>query len=130
MKGFSMPDLQAETAPDAPTPPESGLGITDSAARRIAFLAESEGKPGLMLRITISGGGCSGFQYSFDLDMETGEEDVTFEKNGTRVVVDTTSLGLLNGSVLDYKEDMIGAYFVIENPNANSTCGCGSSFSV
>ena len=125
-----MPELQAETNKTETPPPGEGLGITPSAAKRIAALAESEGNPDLMLRVTISGGGCSGFQYGFDLDTNVNDDDRVFEESGIRVVVDTVSMDLLNGSQLDYKEDMVGAYFVIENPNASSTCGCGTSFSV
>ena len=118
-----MPD----TAEMAPT---EGLAITETAAKRIAALAESEGNPSLMLRITISGGGCSGFQYGFSLDDQLGDDDRTFEAGGVKVVVDQVSLDLLNGSELDFKEDMIGSYFSLSNPNASSTCGCGSSFAV
>lgn len=125
-----MPEANIETAGTKPPPPSEGLAITASAAKRIAALAESEGNPDLMLRVTISGGGCSGFQYGFDLDTKVGDDDRLFEEGGIKVVVDTVSMDLLKDSQLDYKEDMIGAYFVIENPNASSTCGCGSSFSV
>jgi len=127
-------EANAETAGTESQPqggtPTGGLVITASAAKRIAALAESEGNPDLMLRVTISGGGCSGFQYGFDLDTQIGDDDRVFEEGGVRVVVDTVSMDLLNGSQLDYKEDMIGAYFVVENPNASSTCGCGTSFSI
>ena len=118
-----MPDT-AELAPNG------GLAITENAARRIATLAESEGNPSLMLRITISGGGCSGFQYGFSLDDQVGEDDLTFTAGDVQVVVDGVSMDLLQGSELDFKEDMIGAYFTLSNPNASSTCGCGSSFAV
>ena len=118
-----MPD----TADLAPT---EGLAITENAAKRIAALAEAEGNPGLMLRISISGGGCSGFQYGFSLDDQLGDDDTTFESGNVKVVVDQVSMDLLNGSELDYKDDMIGSYFALSNPNASSTCGCGSSFAV
>lgn len=106
------------------------ISLSDSAARRIAELREAEGNPGLMLRITVSGGGCAGFQYGFSLDANRQSEDVVFEAGGVGVLVDETSLGLLAGSELDYVEDLMGAYFTLKNPNATSTCGCGSSFSV
>jgi iron-sulfur cluster insertion protein len=106
------------------------ISLSDSAAKRIAELREAEGNPGLMLRITVSGGGCAGFQYGFSLDSSRQSEDVVFEAGGVGVLVDETSLGLLGGSELDYVEDLMGAYFTLRNPNATSTCGCGSSFSV
>ena len=110
--------------------PENGIEITDSAAKRIEALRSSEGKPELMLRIAVSAGGCSGFSYGFDLDDKINDDDLIFEKAGVKVVVDETSLDLLKGSQLDYKEDLIGSYFQMSNPNANVTCGCGSSFGV
>lgn len=109
---------------------ESLFTISDSAARRIARMREAEGNPALRLRITISGGGCSGFQYGFDLDAAVNDDDVVFEHNGVGVVVDSTSLGLVRGARLDYVEDLMGAFFSVKNPNATSTCGCGASFSV
>ncbi|MFM2042273.1 MAG: hypothetical protein RLY86_849 [Pseudomonadota bacterium] len=104
--------------------------LSDSAARRIARLAELEGKPGLMLRLTVSGGGCSGFQYGFSFDEAKGEEDHLFENLGSRLLVDDVSLDLLAGSEVDFVEDLMGAYFKINNPNASSSCGCGASFAV
>ena len=112
------------------TPTENGLSLTDSAARRIKTLAEMEGNPNLMLRVQVSGGGCSGFQYGFSLDDAVNGDDRTFEKNGVKVVVDETSLELLAGSELDFKEDLMGQYFQMQNPNATSTCGCGTSFAI
>jgi iron-sulfur cluster insertion protein len=84
----------------------------------------------MLLRVTVSGGGCSGFQYGFSLDDERRDDDRLFERDGVGVVVDEVSLDLLRGAELDYVQDLIGAYFSIKNPNASSTCGCGSSFSV
>ncbi|MCW5699913.1 MAG: iron-sulfur cluster insertion protein ErpA [Rhodospirillales bacterium] len=107
-----------------------GLQLTLSAAGRIAALIESEGNAQLKLRITVSGGGCSGFQYGFVLDDQVNDEDRVFERDGAAVVIDDMSLELLNGSEIDYVEDLIGSYFAIKNPNASSTCGCGSSFSI
>jgi iron-sulfur cluster insertion protein len=104
--------------------------VTDSAASRIKELQKVEGNPALMLRVTVSGGGCSGFQYGFSLDDKTAGDDRMFEHAGVKVVIDDVSLGLLKGSKLDYREELGGAYFQVSNPNATSSCGCGSSFSV
>lgn len=120
----------AETETTATPPAGDGITISESAAKRITQLREAEGNQDLMLRITVSGGGCAGFQYGFDLDATVGEEDNVFEGHGVKVVVDQVSLDLLRGSEVNYKEDLMGSYFVLENPNASSTCGCGSSFSV
>ncbi|HTH16029.1 MAG TPA: iron-sulfur cluster insertion protein ErpA [Magnetospirillum sp.] len=109
---------------------ESRVAITPSAAQRVQTLIKMEGKPNLMLRLSVAGGGCSGFQYSISLDDQVGEEDVVSEQHGTKVVVDQTSLDLLAGTEVDYVEDLMGASFQFKNPNATSTCGCGSSFSV
>jgi len=107
------------------------FSITDNAAKRIIVLLNAEPeKENLRLRISISGGGCSGFQYHFTLDNQKIEDDIIFVHNGAEVIVDETSLGLLDGSVLDYIEDMVSATFVIKNPNAAASCGCGNSFSV
>jgi iron-sulfur cluster insertion protein len=108
----------------------SAISISDSAAQRIAQLSRLEGKPGLMLRVSVSGGGCSGFQYGFDFAEQVGDADRTFERDGVTVVIDEISLELLNGSQIDFVEDLIGSYFEIKNPNASSSCGCGASFSI
>ncbi len=110
--------------------PDEGILITENAAKRIGLLKDQDGNPDLMLRIAVSAGGCSGFSYGFDLDDKVNDDDLLFEKNGIKVVVDETSLELLKGSELDYKEDLIGSYFQMSNPNANVACGCGSSFGV
>lgn len=115
---------------DAEAPPASSFGISDAAAKRIAFLAEQDQTPGLMLRVAVHGGGCSGFRYAFDFDTEVNADDRTFSHDGTGVVIDEVSLELLAGSELHYVEDLIGSYFEIRNPNANSSCGCGASFSI
>ena len=115
--------------PDTPIP-DAALGISANAARRIRAIAAAEGDPGLMLRVTVSGGGCSGFQYGFKLDSARAAEDRVFEQEGVKVVVDETSLDLVKGATLDFVEDLVGSYFKMTNPNAVSTCGCGSSFSV
>ncbi len=109
---------------------ERVLHVSDSAAKRVAFLIEQEGKPGLMLRLTVSGGGCSGFQYGFNFDDTVNADDFVFENGGVKVVTDDCSLDLLNGSTLDYVEDLMGAAFQVRNPNATASCGCGSSFAV
>ena len=109
---------------------EKALSLTESAAARVAALIKGEGNPALMLRVSVSGGGCSGFQYGFNLDEAKTNEDLTFEHHGVTVVVDDTSLDLLAGSTIDYVEELVGAAFRITNPQASSTCGCGSSFAV
>jgi iron-sulfur cluster insertion protein len=109
---------------------ERRITISDSAARRIAALKAQEAAEGAFLRIAVSGGGCSGFQYGLSFDEETSPDDVVFEHGGVRVVVDDVSLELLNGSEVDFVEDMMGASFQIKNPNAASSCGCGNSFSI
>ena len=106
------------------------LGISASAAKRIGELARQEGESGSMLRIAVSGGGCSGFQYGFSFDDVRNEDDRLFERDGARVVIDEVSLELLNGAEIDWVEDLSGAAFAIRNPNASSSCGCGNSFSL
>ena len=106
------------------------LTLTEAAASQIQHLMAEEKNPQLMLRVTILGGGCSGFQYTFLLDDKTQDDDQIFENHGVKVVSDTVSLDLLDGSEIDYVQEMIGASFVVRNPNATSGCGCGSSFSV
>ena len=115
--------------PDS-TEPQDGLTIGDGAVTRIKALIENEGNPDLMLRIGITGGGCSGFQYNFSLDAEKHDDDVIFSKDGVNIVVDETSIPFVNGATINFKTDLMGAYFTMDNPNASSTCGCGSSFSV
>jgi len=114
-------DLQAP-----PTP----LVFTDSAADKVKQLLEEEGNPNLKLRVFVQGGGCSGFQYGFTFDEDVAEDDTTLDKNGVQLLVDPMSFQYLVGAEIDYKEDLEGAQFVIRNPNASTTCGCGSSFSV
>jgi iron-sulfur cluster insertion protein len=109
---------------------ERRITISDSAARRITALKAQEAAEGAFLRIAVSGGGCSGFQYGLSFDEETSPDDVVFEHGGIRVVVDDVSLELLNGSEVDFVEDLMGASFQIKNPNAASSCGCGNSFSI
>ena len=104
--------------------------VTENAARRIAALRTQEEADGAFLRIAVSGGGCSGFQYGFTFDDQRSDDDFVFERDGIAVVVDDVSLGLLNGSEVDFVEDLMGASFRINNPNAASSCGCGNSFSI
>jgi iron-sulfur cluster insertion protein len=104
--------------------------VTENAARRIAALKQQEQAESAFLRIAVSGGGCSGFQYGFTFDEATNEDDVVFERNGVTVVVDEVSLDLLSGAEIDFVEDLMGASFQIKNPNAASSCGCGNSFSI
>ncbi len=106
------------------------ISVTASAARRIAEIIRDEGTPGMMLRIAVTGGGCSGFQYDFTLDNTRAEDDLAVERDGSTVLVDQVSLEYMKGAEVDFVEDMIGASFQIRNPNATSRCGCGSSFSV
>ncbi|MBT3306370.1 MAG: iron-sulfur cluster insertion protein ErpA [Alphaproteobacteria bacterium] len=117
--------------PDTTTSePTQTLTITDSCAARIKTLREMEGNNDLMLRVAVSGGGCSGFQYGFSLDDKRADDDLAFEHAGVTVVIDETSLGLLEGSEVDFKTDLGGSFFQIANPNATSSCGCGASFSI
>lgn len=109
---------------------ERNVTVTDNAARRIAYLVAQEGGEGLFLRISVSGGGCSGFQYAFGFDDEIKADDRVFDHAGIKVVVDETSLDLMGGAEIDFVEDLIGASFQVRNPNATASCGCGSSFSV
>ena len=105
------------------------LIFTDSAANKVKDLIEEEGNPGLKLRVFVTGGGCSGFQYGFTFDEAVSEDDTTMVKNGVTLLIDPMSYQYLAGAEIDYQESVEGAQFVIKNPNATSTCGCGSSFS-
>ncbi len=106
------------------------LVFTDAAASKVKALVEEEGNPNLKLRVYITGGGCSGFQYGFTFDEEIAEGDARVDNQGVTLVVDPLSYQYLSGAVIDFVEDLGGAQFVIRNPNASTTCGCGSSFSV
>lgn len=121
-----MSDIFASEQPAA----ERNVTVTDSAAKRIAFLVKQESGDSLFLRVTVSGGGCSGFQYGFGFDDDIKPDDEVFEHEGVKVVIDETSLDLMGGAEIDFVEDLIGASFQINNPNATASCGCGSSFSV
>ena len=109
---------------------EHRIVLTENAARRIAVLRDQEQAENAFLRITVSGGGCSGFQCGFAFDEQRNADDFVFERNGVAVVVDDVSLGLLNGAEVDFVEDLMGASFQVHNPNAASSCGCGNSFSI
>lgn len=110
--------------------PESAVLLTDSAAKRVAEILRMDENRGMMLRVSVSGGGCSGFQYGFTFDDNKGDTDLVIERDGATVLIDDVSLDLLKGAQIDYVEDMIGASFAIKNPQAKSSCGCGNSFSV
>jgi iron-sulfur cluster insertion protein len=106
------------------------LEITESCISRVSELIAEEGNPTLKLRVFVTGGGCSGFQYGFSFDEETAEDDFTFNKGGVNFVVDSMSYQYLAGASIDFVDDLNGSQFVIKNPNATGSCGCGSSFSV
>ena len=121
-KGVS--DQGGASAPPAP------FAVSERAARRIGKILAAEDNKDLKLRITVSGGGCSGFQYGFDLDDRSEDGDVAVEAGGASVVIDGMSLLYLVGCEVDYVEDLTGSYFKINNPNASSACGCGNSFAI
>jgi len=111
---------------DLPIP----LVFSENAANKVKQLIDEEGNTELKLRVFVSGGGCSGFQYGFTFDETQNEDDTVMEKNGVQLLIDAMSFQYLTGAEIDYSEGLEGAQFVIKNPNATSTCGCGSSFSV
>ncbi len=106
------------------------LNFTSAAARKAQELILGEGNPALNLRVYISGGGCSGFQYGFSFDDTVNDDDIKINRDGMTLLVDPLSIMYLGGATVDYTENLQGAQFVIDNPNANTTCGCGSSFSI
>ncbi len=106
------------------------LVFTDNAAAKVKALIDEEGNDDLKLRVFVTGGGCSGFQYGFTFDELINEDDTVMDKNGVQLLIDPMSYQYLAGAEIDYQEGLEGAQFVIKNPNASSTCGCGSSFSV
>ena len=110
---------------DVPSP----LIFTDNAAAKVKSLIEEEGIPDLKLRVFVTGGGCSGFQYGFTFDEKVNEDDTVVDKNGVTLLIDSMSFQYLVGAEIDYQEGLQGSQFVIKNPNATTTCGCGSSFS-
>ena len=105
------------------------LVFSENAPNQVKQHIDEEGNPGLKLRVFVTGGGCSGFQYGFTFDEEVSDDDTTLNKGGVTLLVDPMSLQYLMGAEIDYQENVEGAQFVIKNPNATSTCGCGSSFS-
>jgi len=118
-----MPDGQTTTSPAQVT-------LSASAAKRVAVLRQQENAPAAFLRLAVSGGGCSGFRYDFSFDKARKDDDLAFERDGVTLVVDEVSLDLVKGAEIDFVEDMMGASFQVRNPNAASSCGCGSSFSI
>jgi len=114
---------------NAPAEMPVPLLFTDSAANKVKELIAEEGNPELKLRVFVTGGGCSGFQYGFTFDEITSEDDTVMQKNGVTLLIDPMSFQYLVGAEIDYSEGLQGSQFVIKNPNATSTCGCGSSFS-
>jgi len=106
------------------------INFTDSAAQRVGELIANDDRDGLMLRVFVQGGGCSGFQYGFQLDDSRNEDDLGVDQSDVTMLVDALSFQYLQGSTVDYVDDLMGARFVVSNPNANSTCGCGASFGI
>jgi iron-sulfur cluster insertion protein len=119
----AMTEMAVAASPDL-------LVFTDNAALKVKQLIEEEGNTELKLRVFVSGGGCSGFQYGFTFDEVTNEDDTVLDKNGVQLLIDPMSYQYLAGAEIDYTEGLEGSQFVIKNPNATTTCGCGSSFSV
>lgn len=113
-----------------PSSGETLLEFSDSAVRKLKALQVEEGNPNLMLRVSVYGGGCSGFQYTFSLEEEVKPADKIVEKDGATLLIDQMSYQYLAGSEVDFSEGLEGAMFVVNNPNAKSTCGCGASFSI
>lgn len=121
---------EATVAPDTQQEGAAPLELSDSAVAKLSELIAAEGNDNLMLRVFVSGGGCSGFQYGFTFDEHQNDSDMVVEKGGVTVLIDAMSFQYLMGASIDYKEDLEGAQFLINNPNATTTCGCGSSFGV
>jgi iron-sulfur cluster insertion protein len=111
-------------------PELTAMTLSESAAKRIRFLMDQEDQPDAAVRVAVSGGGCAGFQYGFDFDVTIADDDFVFEREGARVVVDPLSLSFLQGSEVDYVEELIGASFQITIPKASSSCSCGTSFAM
>ena len=122
--------MTATTEIKAAPSPAAPFSVSERAARRVRKILESEGRDDLHLRVSVSGGGCSGFQYGFSLDDKDEEGDVVVERDGVEVVIDGMSLLYLMNSEIDFVENLGGAYFQVNNPNAASSCGCGSSFAI
>ena len=124
-----MAEIKVAEPPRASERP-APLTVTTSAAKRVKRIIETESRDDLKLRVSVSGGGCSGFQYKFDLDDQTAPDDIQIEKDGITVLVDGMSLMYVLGSELDFVEDLTGSYFRMSNPNATASCGCGTSFAI
>ena len=122
-----MNDTATQTAADAV---EAPLLFTDAAARKVSELIAGEGNPNLMLRVFVQGGGCSGLQYGFEFDEQVQDGDTCVENLGVKLLIDPMSFQYLGGAEIDFRDNLDGAQFVIRNPSAQTTCGCGSSFSV
>jgi iron-sulfur cluster insertion protein len=127
MDGNDVVELAGGT--QAPTEVPTEVIFTDAAAAKVRELLDEESNPGLKLRVFVTGGGCSGFKYGFSFDENVEDGDFSVAKGGVTLLVDPMSLQYLTGAEIDYKDDVNGAQFVIRNPNATTTCGCGSSFS-
>ncbi len=128
MRARLVPHMNS-TPENTPVTPPTALVFTDAAAVKVGQLIREEANPNLKLRVFVSGGGCSGFQYGFTFDESLEEGDVCVENQGVKLLVDPMSVQYLMGAEIDYRDDLEGARFVIRNPNATTTCGCGSSFS-
>ena len=125
------PMAQSQATAETRTPERPpAVTVSESAAKRIGMMLSKEEKSDLKLRVSVSGGGCSGFQYGFDFDENVQDDDTVIEDKGVTVLIDGMSLMYLLGSEIDYVEDLVGASFQVTNPNAASSCGCGSSFSI
>ncbi|HAC59577.1 iron-sulfur cluster insertion protein ErpA [Parvibaculum sp.] len=118
-----------DSATIEPAATETPITLTERAAKQIAKILEGEDE-GTVLRVSVQGGGCSGFQYGFTLDDTKTEDDLVIERNGVRVLIDSVSVSYLAGSEIDYVDELIGSSFKINNPNATASCGCGTSFSI
>lgn len=122
--------IEVSFTPMQPKAVEGTVNFSDAAAAKVKQLVEEEGNSNLKLRVVVSGGGCSGFQYGFEFDENVADDDLQVEKDGVIMLVDAMSLQYLAGAEVDYQEGLEGARFIINNPNAKTTCGCGSSFAM
>jgi len=122
--------MNMSAEPSQYDPTDDPVNFTDSAAHKVVSLIKEEDNPDLKLRVFVAGGGCSGFQYGFTFDEELQEGDTEVENQGVTLLIDPMSIQYLMGAEIDYKEELAGSQFIIRNPNAATTCGCGSSFSV
>jgi iron-sulfur cluster insertion protein len=122
--------VESLTMAEGTTSLPEGVRLSEGAARRVAELKRQENRPDAFLRLAVSGGGCSGFQYGFSFDEARQADDLLFERDGVGLVIDSVSLELVKGAEIDFVEDLMGASFQVKNPNAASSCGCGNSFSI